>query len=82
MPVMNMQVSYLRPARYDDLLTIETTIGSMPARDIRFRFEVRNEANQLLTGATVQLCFLDASTGRRVDTPAALQEALTPYFPA
>lgn len=80
MPVMNMQVRYLRPARYDDLLTLGTTIPSMPVRDIKFRFEVHNEGGQLLTGATVQLCFLEASSGRRVQTPASLQEALAPYF--
>ncbi|MGE5255225.1 MAG: acyl-CoA thioesterase [Hyphomicrobiales bacterium] len=80
MPVMNMQVRYLRPARYDDLLTIQTVIPSMPRRDIRFRFEVRNESNTLLSGAVVQLCFLDAATGTRIDTPPFLQEALAPYM--
>lgn len=80
MPVMNMQVRYLRPARYDDLLRLETTIASMPVRDIRFRFSIYNELGDLLTGAVVQLCFLDAETRRRVDTPAILQDALAPYF--
>jgi len=80
MPVMNMQVRYLRPARYDDLLTIETTIPSLPQRDIRFRYEIRNEAGQLLTGALVQLCFLDAKTQKRIDAPSFIVDPLSVYY--
>ncbi|MBK9106536.1 MAG: acyl-CoA thioesterase [Saprospiraceae bacterium] len=80
MPVMNMQVRYLRPARYDDMLTIETTIPSLPQRDIRFRYEIRNEAGQLLTGALVQLCFLDAKTQKRIDAPSFIVDPLSVYY--
>lgn len=80
MPVMSMQVRYLRPARYDDLLQLETTIPVLPEREIRFRYELKNEGGQLLTGAEVKLCFLDAESGKRVNTPSFLQEILNPYF--
>src|ERR1700754_1391147 len=30
MPVVEMNVKYLRPARYDDLLTIRTTLRELP----------------------------------------------------
>jgi acyl-CoA thioester hydrolase len=80
MPVMNMQVRYLRPARYDDLLSIETTIPELPETDIRFRYEIRNEAGSLLNGALVQLCFLDAKTQQRIDAPDFIKGPLKPYF--
>jgi len=80
MPVMNMQVRFLRPAVYDDLLTIHTTVPSLPDRDIRFRYEIRNEAGILLNGALVQLCFLEARTQRRIDAPEFIKESLKPYF--
>ena len=80
MPVMNMQVRYLRPARYDDLLSIETIIPALPEKDIRFRYEIRNEAGALLNGAMVQLCFLDATTQKRIDTPDFIKGPLKPYF--
>lgn len=80
MPVMNMQVRYLRPARYDDLITIRTTVPSLPKRDIRFRYELHNEAGQLLNGALVQLCFLDATTRQRIEAPDFILEALKVYF--
>jgi acyl-CoA thioester hydrolase len=80
MPVMNMQVRYLRPARYDDLLTIQTTIPTLPEKDIRFRYEIRNEAGALLNGALVQLCFLDANTQKRIDVPDFIKAPLSKYF--
>lgn len=80
MPVMNMQVRFLRPARYDDLLTIDTIVPKLPEKDIRFRYEIRNESGVLLNGALVQLCFLEATTQKRIDAPAFLKESLKSYF--
>ena len=80
MPVMNMQVRYLRPARYDDELIVQTTITSLPERDIKFRYEIRNTAGELLNNATVQLCFLDAQTQKRIDAPDVVLKALKAYF--
>lgn len=80
MPVMHMQVRYLRPARYDDLLTIITTVPSLPEKEIRFRYEIFNEAGQLLNGALVQLCFLDAATQMRITAPDFIRQSLLKYF--
>jgi acyl-CoA thioester hydrolase len=80
MPVMNMQVRFLRPARYDDLLTIHTTVPGLPDKDIRFRYEIRNESGVLLNGALVQLCFLDATTQKRIDAPDFIKDSLKSYF--
>jgi len=80
MPVMNMHARFLRPARYDDLLMIQTTVPRLPVKDIRFRYEIRNESGKLLNGALVQLFFLDATTQKRIDAPAFITDSLKPYF--
>ncbi len=80
MPVMHMQVRYLRPAGYDDLLTMVTTIPALPDQDIRFRYEIRDEDGILLNGALVQLCFLAATTRKRIEAPPFILDALRPYF--
>lgn len=80
MPVMEMHVRFLRPARYDDLLTIHTTIPSLPDRDIRFRYEIKNEQGILLNGAVVRLCFLEASSQKRISAPPFIKESLISYF--
>jgi acyl-CoA thioester hydrolase len=80
MPVMHLQVRYLRPARYDELLTIHTTIPALPAREIRFRYEIHNESGELINGALVQLCFLEAGTQKRIAAPDFILDPLRPYF--
>jgi acyl-CoA thioester hydrolase len=80
MPVMNMQVRFLRPAKYDDLLTIQTTVPTLPQKDIRFRYEIRNGSGILLNGALVQLCFLDSRTQKRIDAPDFITQPLQMYF--
>lgn len=80
MPVINMQARFLRPARYDELLTIQTIVPTLPVREIRFRYEIKNEEGTLINGALVQLCFLDAATQRRIDAPEFIKQSLISYF--
>ncbi len=80
MPVTHMEVRYLRPARYDDLLTIQTTVPALPGKEIRFRYEIRNEAGMLLNGAMVKLCFLDSKTQQRMIAPDFITAPLKLYF--
>ena len=80
LPVIEMHVRFLRPAKYDDLLTIHTTVPSLPDKEIRFRYEIKNENGLLLNGALVQLCFLEASTQKRITAPDFIKEPLKSYF--
>lgn len=80
MPVVEMQTKFLRPAKYDDLLTIYTSIREMPSHKIVFYSEVKNESGKLLTTGIVTLFFVDAKTFQRTDMPQALQIALSRFF--
>lgn len=84
LPVMNMHVRFVRPALYDELLTIVTTVPRMPGRDILFISEIvrtlESGKTQLVTGGRITLCFLEAGSRRRLDAPAFIKEKLLPYF--
>lgn len=81
MPVVEMEARFLRPAHYDDLITIRTILKELPAEhSISFFNEVYNEKNKLLTTGKVTLFFMDISTGKRTQMPDALREKLLPYF--
>lgn len=80
MPVMNMQVRFLRPAAYDDLLSIRTTIPWLPEEQITFSSDIFLENDKLCTAGRITLCFLDARTRQRVPVPDFLVEKLKPYF--
>ncbi len=81
LPVHDMQVKYHKPARYDDRLTIRTTIVAPPTVRIAFRYEVLSEAGALLNEATTTLVFVDRATGRPRQAMKELVDALAPYFP-
>jgi acyl-CoA thioester hydrolase len=80
LPVTAMEVKYLRPARYDDHLRIQTSIDSYPdAYRIGFVHRIFNEEGQLLTKAKVSLYILDRDF-QKITLPPCLLDALKPYF--
>jgi acyl-CoA thioester hydrolase len=74
--VADVGVRYLRPARYDDLLTVRTRITSLSGVRIRFEYEVVRSADGCLlaTGHTT-LASTDLE-GRPVRLPDAVQALL------
>jgi acyl-CoA thioester hydrolase len=82
MPVVEMKARYLRPAHYDDLITIKTILKELPGdHAITFHNEVYNEKNKLLTTGEVTLYFISIETGKRVHMPKELRDKLAVYFP-
>lgn len=69
LPVLSLNVKYIRPARYDDELHIKTIIKEVPATRITFHHEITNEKKELLTIGQVQLVFVDAHTRRPRKAP-------------
>ena len=81
MPVVDLHVRYLRPATYDDLLTIKTQVRELPTNhQIEFYQEVFNEQGKMLTSGKVTLYFLELTTRRKTNMPEVLREKLAPYF--
>jgi acyl-CoA thioester hydrolase len=81
MPVVELHTKYIRPAHYDDLLTIKTVVRELPAdHRIEFFQEVCNEKNKLLTTGKVVLYFLDGKTRQKTIMPEELRKRLEPYF--
>ncbi len=81
MPVVDIHCRYLRPARYDDLLTIKTMLKELPIHHkIEFHHEVYNEGGELLVVGKIILYFMEAKTMKRTTMPAPLLEKLQPFF--
>ncbi len=83
MPVVEWSAKFLRPAHYDDLLTVKTTLKEWP-RDHRVVFdqEVYNQEGKLLTVGKVLLYFLQKSSMEKTHMPSYLETRLAPYFQA
>lgn len=77
MPVITLDVKYLRPATYDDLIEIRTTIKKLTDKVIVFESMIYNENNQLLNRGIVKLCFLDKESHQRINTPSFIRNQIT-----
>ena len=81
MPVVDVHCRYLRPAKYDDLLTVKTILKELPVHHkIEFHHEVYNEANELLVTGKIILYFMEADGMKRTTMPLPILEKLQPYF--
>lgn len=81
MPVIDIHSKFLRPARYDDLITVTTTLREMPVgHKVVFYTEIHNEASELLNTGVVTLYFLRKDGMTRAEVPTELKEKVQHYF--
>ncbi len=69
LPVVDFQVKYFKPALYDEVLNIKTTLVAEPLIKIEFDYEITNQKNELLTKAKTILVFTEESTKRPIKAP-------------
>ncbi|QMW06415.1 acyl-CoA thioesterase [Spirosoma foliorum] len=80
MPVYDLTSRFIRPAKYDDLLTIRVTIPQLPKTRLMFDYEIFNQEGQLLNTGQTTLVFVRTETGRPCAAPTDLVEAAKPFF--
>lgn len=81
MPLVELHTKFLRPAHYDDLLTVRTTLKELPTdHRIEFHQDVFNEGEKLLTIGRVVLYFVKAGSREKTTMPVSFLEKLAPYF--
>ncbi|MGL4631526.1 MAG: acyl-CoA thioesterase [Leadbetterella sp.] len=80
MPVYEVNSKYLEPAKYDELLTIKTSIHEMPKSRIVFHVEIENETGKCIHRAQVTLVFISAETRKIQFLPTQIESRLLPYF--
>jgi acyl-CoA thioester hydrolase len=81
MPVIDLHAQYLRPALYDDLVTVKTILKELPeGPKIQFHSELYNEQGQLLNKGVTTLVFYDPQEKKKVNIHPELKSRLEPYF--
>lgn len=80
MPVLENWSKYIRPAKYDDLLTIKLILKKIPEKRIIFEYEVFNEEKKLINLGSTILAFLEKESGRPIMVPDVILDVLKPYF--
>jgi acyl-CoA thioester hydrolase len=70
LPVIEAFAAYRKPARYDDLLSIETVISELPAAKLKIEYRVFriDEKEPLAEGYTIH-SFLNVASGKPTRPP-------------
>lgn len=69
LPVSEYSIKYLKPAFYDEELTIHTFVEKIPGVKIEFRYEIFNAENNKITDAKTTLFFMDSERGKVIKCP-------------
>ena len=67
--LVSLTTEFKKPARYDDVLTIETAIKQIPTAKIIFTYQVYNQVEELLTTGESTLVFVDMKKNRPIKCP-------------
>jgi acyl-CoA thioester hydrolase len=72
LPVRNFSIKYIAPAKYDDLLFIQTEILKINGSRIIFNYEILNQKNILIATANTELVFLNSDTMKPTHVPTEI----------
>ena len=80
LPVLSFNIKYFKPAFYDDLITVKTTITELPNTRIKFEYECYNEKKELLNKGETTLVFINANSNKPCMAPDWFMEKIKPFF--
>ena len=82
MPVYELHINYFRPAMYDDLITVKTSLKELSptASKIQFHTELFNQEGQLLNKGYTTLVFYDPIKKEKAAMPEELYLKLEPFY--
>jgi acyl-CoA thioester hydrolase len=80
LPAHSLKINYHKSAYYDDLLTVRTTVDTIPKVKFPIKTEIYNEAGELINSGEVVLVFFSKITNRPIAAPNYFTEKLTGIF--
>ena len=80
LPVLELNIKYIKPAYYDDVLIVRTEIRNMPTIRTTFYYEIFRNENETITIGNTTLVFFDILKKKPVKAPDYLTEKLQPFF--
>jgi len=80
LPIIEMNIKYIKPVYYDDIITITTFLLNIPDSRMKFRHEVRNINDDVINEANSTVVFVDMKTRMPMRAPEFIVDKITPYF--
>lgn len=69
LPVISLAIKFLKPALYDDLISVKTILKKRPSVRIEFEYLITNEVGEILAEANTKLAFMDINRKRPIKCP-------------
>lgn len=80
LPVISFEINYKKPAHFDELITVKTTIKELPKIRLNFEFELINEHNIILSKAKSSVVFVNSESRLPIIAPDFVKNILATNF--
>ena len=80
LPVLDLSCKFIKPALYDQEITVKTTIEQLPGVRIQFKYELFNEAEELINIGTTTLVFVDMAKNKPCLPPSDFMGKVQQWF--
>ena len=80
LPILDMTSKFLKPAFYNQVLTVKSIVKDLPSVRLKVDYEIYNEANELINIASTTLVFVDKSTRRPCHPPESFMKNVRTFF--
>jgi acyl-CoA thioester hydrolase len=76
LPVISLTCNFIKSAKYDDVLTIETILKKKPMVKIEFDYKIINQNDELICTGNSVLAFMKTENSKPTGCPNYLLESL------
>ena len=80
MPVLELRCKYLKPAKYDQEITVKVIVDKMPGVRMHFIYELYNEENELINLGETTLVFVDMEKNKPCNPPVEFLNRIQAFF--
>ena len=80
LPAKSLNITYIKSAYYDDLLTIRTIVEKIPQVKFPIKSEIYNQKGELINQGEVVLAFFDSRTNKPCKAPEMFVSAIGKHF--
>ncbi|MBP1640689.1 MAG: thioesterase [Bacteroidetes bacterium] len=78
-PVISMKFKFVKTTKYDELLTVKTTLKAIKGVRIWFTYRLQNEKDELINEAETELAFVGLNNWKPCVPPPFLVKAIEKY---
>lgn len=80
LPILELHSKYLKPALYNQVLTIKSIVSELPTVRLKVSYEIYNESKELINIGSTTLVFVDKITRRPCHPPESFMKNVRQYF--